>query len=143
MTHEYFTTSFTVPQSPQQVFEAINDVRSWWTGAIDGESEKIGDTFVYTYENLHRSTQRVTELVPGKRVAWHVDDAFLSFVNDGTEWIDTDITFDIERIGDTTEVRFAHVGLVPAIECFEACSTAWAHYVGGSLRGVIEELAVA
>ncbi len=143
MTHEYFTTSFTVAQSPQQVFEAINDVRSWWTGAIDGESEKVGDTFVYTYEDLHRSTQRVTELVPGRRVAWHVDDAFLSFVNDGTEWIDTDITFDIERTGDMTEVRFAHVGLVPAIECFEACSTAWSHYIGGSLRGVIEELVVA
>jgi hypothetical protein len=27
-----FSTAFTVDRSPDQVFAAINDVRSWWTG---------------------------------------------------------------------------------------------------------------
>ena len=137
MTHEYYTTSFTVAESPEQVFAAINDVRAWWTGAIEGDSKNVGDVFVYKYLPEHVSTQRVTELVAGRRVAWHVDDAFLSFIENGTEWTDTDITFDIERKDDLTEVQFAHIGLVPAVECYDACSSAWTYYIGGSLRALI------
>ena len=64
-------------------------------------------------------------------------DAELNFVEDKTEWTGTDITFDIARKGNKTEVRFTHVGLVPKFECFEDCSNAWGFYVNGSLRNLI------
>lgn len=87
---------------------------------------------------MHRSTQRVSELIPGKRVAWHVLDGYLAFVADKAEWTGTDIVFDIARQGDAgTEVRFTHVGLAPDNECFGSCSTAWRSYVGTSLRNLI------
>ncbi len=35
------------------------------------------------------------------------------------------------------ELRFIHVGLVPDVECFGACSMGWLHYVNGSLRSLI------
>ena len=130
-----FTTVFTVPRAPLEVFDAINDVRAWWDGDIDGETATLGDVFTYRHEPQHRSTQRITESVPGRRVAWRVEDAYLDFISDPTEWIGTTIAFDLTPTdGGGTEVRFTHEGLVPTIECFDACSSAWAYYVGGSLR---------
>ncbi len=132
-----FSTSFTVGQSPQEVFDAINDVRGWWSGEIDGSTDELGAEFTYRYKGLHRSTQTITELVPGKRVVWHVTDASLEFVEDKTEWNGTDIVFDIARKGDQTEVRFTHVGLVPRFQCYGDCSGAWTFYVTRSLRDLI------
>jgi hypothetical protein len=132
-----FTVAFTVDQTPAEVFAAINDVRGWWSGEVEGSTDKLGDEFTYRYEDVHYSKQKITELVPGKKVVWHVLDARLNFVKDKTEWNGTDITFDISKKGDRTEVRFTHVGLKPEIECFDNCSNAWGFYVNGSLRKLI------
>ena len=132
-----FTTSFLVDQSPQQVFAAINDVRGWWSGELDGRTDQLGAEFTYRYKGLHRSTQKITELVPGKRVTWHVLEARLNFVEDKTEWNGTDIVFEIAKKGARTELRFTHVGLVPQFECYGGCSGAWGFYVNESLRALI------
>jgi hypothetical protein len=138
MTAESFTTTIEVDQTPEEAFAAINNVRGWWSGQIDGETEHLGDEFTYRYEDIHRSTQRITESIPGQRVVWHVVDGYLKFVQDTTEWIGTDITFDISVRGDKTEVRFTHVGLAPEGECFDSCSSAWSFYVNQSLRELIK-----
>ena len=135
--NENFATTFTVNQSPEEAFAAINNVRGWWSGKIDGSTDKLGDEFTYRYKDLHYSKQKITELIPGKKVVWHVLDANLSFVKDKTEWKGTDIIFEIFQKGDKTEVRFTHVGLLPECECFKACSEGWSFYINGSLRDFI------
>jgi hypothetical protein len=132
-----YTTTFTVDQTPEEVFAAINNVRGWWTGDVEGSTDKIGDTFSYRYEDIHYSQQQITALIPGKKVAWRVVDARLNFTQDKSEWKGTEITFEIVEKGDQTEVRFTHQGLVPAFECFDACSDAWSFYITGSLRSLI------
>ena len=87
---------------------------------------------------MHKTTQQVTEFVPGKKVVWHVTDAALTFVKDKTEWIGTDIVFEIARKNHKTELRFTHVGLVPAFERYSGCSGAWSALVEGNLRKLIE-----
>lgn len=126
--------TFTVDQDPHAVFAAINDVRSWWAGDIEGVTDVLGSTFTYSVADMHQSTQEITELVPGELVAWRVVEGRIQFVEDESEWTDTVVRFEITPRGGTTEVRFTHIGLVPEIECFESCSSAWRYYVGTCLR---------
>jgi uncharacterized protein YndB with AHSA1/START domain len=132
-----FTTTFSVDQTPEEVFEAITNVRGWWSGELDGPTDELGGEFTYRYQELHFSKQKVTELVPGKRVVWLVLDSYLEFIEDKREWNGSRVIFDIARKGDKTEVRFTHAGLVPAHECYGACSSAWSSYIRGSLRSLI------
>jgi Activator of Hsp90 ATPase homolog 1-like protein len=134
-----YTATITVDQTPEEAFTAINNVRGWWSGEIEGRTDKLGEEWTYRYEDLHYSKQRITELVPGKRVVWLVVDGYLGFVEDKTEWVGTRITFDLSKKGGKTQVRFTHVGLVPKDECFNACSDAWGFYITGSLRSLISK----
>lgn len=137
MTSKNYTTAFAVNKSPAEVFAAINNVRGWWSGEIAGRTDKRDAEFTYRYQDLHRSTQKITELVPGRKVVWHVQDARLSFVKDKTEWNGTDIVFEIARKHETTELRFTHVGLRPSVECYGKCAGAWGFYINESLRNLI------
>ena len=127
------TFSFTVDQTQAEVFAAVNDVRGWWSGEITGETDRLGGLFTYRYKDIHRTTQKITEWVPSKRVVWHVTESYLSFVNDKDEWTDTDVVFEISRKGSKTELRFTHVGLTPKMECFGGCSDGWGYYINESL----------
>jgi hypothetical protein len=138
MKTQNFTTTILVDETPQQAFDAINDVRGWWSGEIEGRTDVLGAEFTYSYKKLHLTTQKITELIPGKKIVWHVVDSQINFVRDRSEWDGTDIVFEIEKKGDKTEIRFTHVGLVPAIECYDGCSGAWGFYVNESLRSFIE-----
>jgi hypothetical protein len=137
MNVQNFTAAFTVDKTPDEAFAAINDVRGWWSGDIEGSTDQVGAEWTYRYQDIHYSKQEITELIPGRRVAWHVLDGYLNFTRDTTEWTGTDITFEISKKGDETEVRFTHVGLVPDVECFDNCSNAWGFYINGSLRSLI------
>ena len=132
-----FTASFVVDQSPKEVFEAINNVRGWWSETVEGATDKVGAIFKYRHKDLHRSTQKIVELVPGRKVRWRVQEGYLSFVKDKQEWKGTEIVFDIARKDGKTEVRMTHVGLVPGLECFSDCSGGWSFYFGRSLRKLI------
>ncbi len=133
-----FSTTFTVEQSPSQVFEAITNPRGWWSEAIVGNTTQIGDEFGYQYEDLHRCKMRLVELVPNQKVVWLVLENEFKFTQDKTEWIGNHISFEITQIGEQTQVDFTQMGLVPAYECYAICSDAWTNYIQNSLRRLIE-----
>jgi uncharacterized protein YndB with AHSA1/START domain len=137
MKQKNFTTTILVDQSPEEVFKAVNNVRGWWSEEIEGVTDKLGAEFKFHYKDLHRSTHKITEFVPGKKVVWHVLDAKINFVKDKTEWNGTDVVFEISKKEDKTELRFTHVGLVPSIECYGDCSGAWGFHINDSLRNLI------
>ena len=131
------TMAFTVEQTPEQVFAAINEVKAWWGENIEGITDKVGEVWIYHNEPVHMSKLRTTELVPGQRVVWKVLDTFMSFVTDRTEWVGNEIVFEISRVGDKTDVRFTQYGLVPDYDCYAICSSAWTGIIKGSLKSLI------
>ncbi len=137
MKKQNFTATLTVGQTPEEAFAAINNVRGWWSGEIEGGTDKLGAEFTYRYKDVHRSKQKITEFIPGKKVVWHVLESHLSFVEDHSEWNDTDIIFDISEKEGKTEVCFTHLGLVPQYECYGSCSNAWGTLINGNLRKLI------
>jgi len=132
-----FTTAFMVDNTPKEAFDAINNVRGWWSGEIEGNTAKLDDEFSYRYKDIHYSKQKLVEVVPNKKVVWLITDSQLNFTEDKTEWTGTKISFDISEKDNKTEVRFTHNGLVPHFECYNGCSNAWTDYVNNSLRNLI------
>jgi hypothetical protein len=148
MTTSDFTTTILVDQTPKEAFNAINNVRGWWSEEIEGSTDKLNDEFKYHFEDIHRCQIKLVEVVPDKKVVWLVMDNYFKpgifnegspnmGSNDKSEWTGTKISFEISRKDNKTEIRFMHLGLVPEFECFEACSNGWTHYIRQSLLSLI------
>jgi hypothetical protein len=137
MSNQSYSASVTVEQSPKEAFDAIRNVRGWWSEEVMGSTAKVGDEFKYHYQDAHKCTMKLVELIPNKRVAWLVTDNYFSFIADKTEWNGTRVVFDIAKKGAKTEIHFTHEGLIPAYECYGVCSDAWGSYIPGSLKSLI------
>jgi len=125
-----FHSSITVNITPKEAFEGICKVQQWW-GHIEGKTEQQNDVFTYrpndTWVNF-----KITECNFNK-IVWHVTGSYLHFQNNKREWTGTDVVFEIVDIGNSTQINFTHIGLVPEVECYENCVKGWAHYFTVSL----------
>ncbi|RRB15636.1 SRPBCC domain-containing protein [Larkinella knui] len=133
MTPSDFTTTLLVDQSPDEVFNTINDVDRWWTENLHGTSHQLNDEFTVHFPGIHESTQKVVTLIPGQKIEWLVTESDLTRFQERQEWTGTTIQFDITSKGDKTELRFTHVGLVPDVQCYTSCTQGWTHFINGSL----------
>lgn len=137
MSNQSFTSTIVVDKSPKEAFDAINNVRGWWSEQIDGGTEHLNDEFTYRRLDLHSCKMRLTEVVPDKKVSWLVLDNNFNFTHDQSEWIGTKPTFEISKKDNKTEIRFTHEGLVPGHECYNICHDAWSFYIQKSLHNLI------
>jgi hypothetical protein len=137
MSEHNFTTTLAVDRSAAEVFAAICNVRAWWSQEIVGRAERVGDTFKHHFKDLHRCEIAVKELVPGKKVVWTVLENYFSFTEEPAEWKGTDIVFELARDGGKTVLTFTHAGLVPAFQCYLACTDGWRFYIHDSLSELI------
>jgi len=137
MKEQNYTVSITVNAEPKDAFKSINNVTKWWTQNLEGSSQKLDDEFTVRFGDVHVSTQKLIEVIPGKKVVWLVTNSNLNFIKDKQEWNGTKISFEISEKDGKTNIRFTHQGLVPEIECFNACSNAWGDYITNSLRNLI------
>lgn len=129
-----FSYSFRTSKSIDEVFSLFLNVDQWWSGLfnekIQGKSENIDDEFSFSAgDGVHFSNQKLIELIPNQKIVWLVTDSNLSFLTQTDEWNNTKISIDLETIDNQTIVKFTHQGLLPEIECYDACSSAWSQYL--------------
>ena len=137
MSTQDFTTIIEVDHTPTDVFNAVTNVRGWWSEEIEGHTEKLNDEFRYHYNDVHSCKMKLVEVVPGQKVVWLVLDNYFSFTQDKSEWIDTKVVFEIMQEDNKSILRFTHEGLVPEYECYSACVNGWSQYINHSLLSLI------
>ena len=137
MTTLDFTATLLVDQTREEAFNAINNVRGWWSEEIEGSSDKLNDEFTYHFEDLHHCKLKLIEVIPNKKVVWLVEYNYFKFTKDKSEWTGSKISFEISTKDNKTQIRFTHLGLVPELECFDICSNGWNQYIRHSLLSLI------
>jgi hypothetical protein len=138
MNKQDFSTTIVVEQTSEQVFNAINNPQAWWSGEITGNTDKLNEEFTYRYKDLHMSKQRIVEMIPNQKVAWHVTESQINYAEDKKEWTGTKMIFEISELDNKTQLRFTHLGLDPEIECFESCSNSWSQLIRQGLFSLIK-----
>ncbi|SHE59108.1 SRPBCC family protein [Pedobacter caeni] len=137
MTTSDFNTTFSVDETPDAVFNAITNVRGWWSENIEGNTTQLNDEFTYQFRDIHKCTMKLIELIPNQKIVWLVLDNYFNFTEDKTEWTGTKLEFNLSEKEGKTQVQFTHWGLVPAYECYDICFDSWNGYVKKSLRNLI------
>ena len=132
-----FTTSFVVDQSASEVYNAINNVRGWWSENIEGATDQLIGEWLYQYKDVHICKMKVIEMIPDQKVVWKVLNNYFNFTEDKSEWTGDTIIFEINKLDGKTQLQVTQHGLIPDYECYDICSTAWTSYIQGSLKNLI------
>lgn len=138
ISNQNYTTTITVDKDISSAFNSIKNFRSWWSEEIEGNTDKVGETFFYHYKDVHLCKLKLIEMIADKKLVYQVIDNEFNFTKDKTEWINTKLIFDISSEGTKTKIVFTHEGLVPTYECYNVCNDAWTSYIQGSLKNFIE-----
>ena len=147
MNKQNFSIKLLIDQTPEEVFNAVINVRKWWSGyyaeEIAGSTEKLNDEFSFrAARGAHYSKQKLVEVIADKKIVWLVTDSELSFLENKKEWNETKIIFKISKKGSQTQLTFTHEGLVPEIECYDSCAPAWTQYLQNKLLPLINRSAI-
>ena len=125
---------------PLRVYEAIakaDGVRAWWT---DGRiAEEVGETSRLEFGTSGWTELRIERLVPEREVVWTCVAQDIDNFDPTDEWVGTTLSFRLTPLdgGRRTRLDFAHEGLA-GLGCEEMCSRGWSHYIGVSLRELVE-----
>lgn len=136
MKKQDYSTSIMVNAAAQDAFKSINNVSGWWTENLEGSSQKLNNEFTVRFGETF-VTVKITELIPGGKIVWDVMDCNKPWLKNKKEWVGTKISFEISEKDGKANIRFSHLGLVPAFECFDVCSNAWGQYIQQSLLSLI------
>lgn len=138
MENKNYTSTITVDKDPLTTNNSIKNFREWWSEEIEGNTDKLGESFFYHYKDVHLCKLKLIEEIPNKKLVYLITDNEFNFTKDKKEWINTKLIFDLSAEGNKTKVIFTHEGLTPKDECYNVCNDAWTSYIQGSLKNYIE-----
>jgi hypothetical protein len=137
MENKNYSSSFNVERSESEVYNAINNVRAWWSENIIGKTDTLNEEFFYSYKDVHLCRIKIIEMVENKKVVWLVLDNEFNFTKEKNEWKGNTMIFEIQSESGHTKLTFTQIGLTADYECFDVCQDAWTSYLNGSLKSLI------
>ena len=132
-----YTSTITVDKDVTSAFNSIKNFSAWWSEEIEGNTDKVGETFFYHYKDVHLCKIKLIEVFADKKLVYQVIDNEFNFTKDKTEWINTRIIFSIYSSDGHTRVEMTHIGLFPGVPCFDECKKGWDFFAGQSLQALI------
>ena len=110
-----------------QVIEAVTvdtEIARWWTAVT--RSERDGDQVQLFMGGDGPAVVVTVENTPGTgEVTWLVTDCPVM-----ADWVGTKPSFSVQPGDDgTCTIEFRHVGLRPALDCFDQCRAGWNHFM--------------
>jgi uncharacterized protein YndB with AHSA1/START domain len=120
-----YTYEMRVQASPSQIIDAVTDdtvISRWWTAV--SRSERHGNEVRLFMGGDAPAVVVTVEHAPGtSEVTWTVTDCAVM-----ADWVGTQPSFAVQPGADgTSSVEFHHVGLSPALPCFDQCRAGWNH----------------
>jgi hypothetical protein len=127
-----FSLSIEAPVTAADAFKKISEVDAWWAKNFTGKAQKLNDTFRVTFGKTFVDF-KISECVPNQKIVWLVTDCYLDWINNKTEWTNTQVVFELSEKAGATKINFTHIGLTPDVECYNDCFAGWTGHVKGSL----------
>jgi uncharacterized protein YndB with AHSA1/START domain len=115
----------------EKIYNAVTTqegLASWWAKQTTAKPE-VGFVNLFIFGKF-RNEMKVTKLTPNKKVEWKC-------INSIDEWIDTNISFDLEEKEGSTILRFTHGGWRAATDTLAGCTYDWALFIK-SLKSLCE-----
>jgi len=113
---------FWIKVSHDKVYSALTDkegLAGWWTKGIEGEGTP-GGVLSFRFKSGAFNRMKIKSLQPDK-IEWEC-------VDGNTEWIGTQISFELRQENEQIKVCFSHYGWGELTEYVGECSFHWANY---------------
>ena len=121
-----------ISASPAAVYAYLTTdegLAHWWTWDVSGAGA-VGSVIAFRFQGKGPDF-KVVELQSNKLVRWQHSG------NVPSEWVGTEISFELDETESQTFVRFKHSGWQEASDFLAHCSTKWAVFLL-SLKGSLE-----
>lgn len=134
---KHFHLQITTLATAQKVYKSLTgEIPHWWTEMFEGSARREGDQFTVRFGTAVFKTMQVEALTEDKKVAWRVTDTLIDLpeLNNKTEWLGTEIIWDIAEAQGKTVLTLTHIGLIPEIECYAICENGWRTFVNSLVQ---------
>lgn len=140
-----FVKTIDVRETPEKVFRALtHEMDRWWSTHVNGALDSLGAKIKVNFPpNNGHWTFKATALSQGKLVELKCIEAYHVVAGQPAEiekeWLGTMLRWSISPNGEGTRIRFEHIGLTPALHCYEICDQGWNFFFGTSFPAYLND----
>ena len=137
---QHFSAEVRYDASPARTYEALASPggdNGWWTTDGDVVSGP-GRLLRLNWSPSDYVVFRVDVADAPRELRWTCVAQHDASLPRPDEWLDTTLVFVLAPDGAGTLARFEHIGLAPALDCYDACAGGWDFFLRRSVRQLVE-----